>query len=152
MTEAEEVVQRFFAIWNDRNLEATEELFLPNFRALPIAHDAPWEGEGPASMRHHLMSWLLGMPDLRMTEVRRIADGAWVVTLWEMYGTHKGTLYGVSATGLKLRVSGTTWCEVRDGHIVQLRTSFDALGLLQQLGALPDTTNILANIANSSRP
>jgi predicted ester cyclase len=152
MTDTEDVVQRFYAIWNERNLELIDELFLPNFRALPIAYEAAWEGEGPASMRHHLMSWLLGMPDLRMQEVRRISEGAWLASHWEMAGTHKGVLYGVAATGLSLRAMGTTWFEVRDGHIVQLRTSFDALGFLQQLGALPDTASLLANIANSSRP
>jgi predicted ester cyclase len=152
MTEAEDVVQRFYSMWNDRNLELAEELFLPNFRAAPIAYEAVWEGEGPGSMRHHLMSWLLGMPDLRMQEIRRVSEGSWVASHWEMYGTHKGVLYGVAATGLKLRATGTTWLEVRDGHITQLRTAFDALGFLQQLGALPDSASILANIANSSRP
>jgi predicted ester cyclase len=152
MTAADTVIQQFFSMWNERNLELTEELFLPNFRAAPIAHEGVWEGEGPESMRHHLMTWLLGMPDLKMQELRRVSEGSWVVSLWEMSGTHKGVLYGVAATGLKLRATGTTWFEVRDGHITQLRTSFDALGFLQQLGVLPDSASILANIANSSRP
>lgn len=152
MTEADAAIQRFFSMWNDRNLELCEELFLPDFRALPIAHEASWRGQGPESMRHHVMSWLLGMPDLRMQEVRRIAEGTWVASHWEMYGTHKGTLYGVAPTGLKLRATGSTWFEVREGYITQLRTCFDALGFLQQLGALPDTASLLDNIANSSRP
>lgn len=153
MTKANhQVLDRFFALWNDRRMELADELFKPDFRAFPIAYESAWEGHGPDSMKHHVLSWLIGMPDLRMNEVRRIAEGAWVVSHWEMVGTHKGVLYGVAATGLSLRASGVTWFEIEQGWIVQLRTCFDALGFLQQLGVLPDSASILAGIANSSVP
>lgn len=152
MTDAHDAVNRFFTLWNERSFELADGLFDPEFVPLPIAYESPLSGQGPESIKHHALSWLLGMPDLRMTEVRRIAEGNWVVSHWEMAGTHKGVLYGVSATGLPLRVQGVTWFEVVDGRIKQLRTSFDALGFLQQLGVLPDAASILANIANSSRP
>ena len=152
MSDASDVVQRFFTLWNDRNIEVADELFDPDFRAVPIAYETSWEGTGPASIRRHVLSWLLGMPDLRMTELRRATEAPWVVSHWEMVGTHRGTLYGIEPTGLPLRAEGVTWFEVQGGRIKQLRTSFDALGFLQQLGVLPDSASILAGIANSSRP
>ena len=152
MTKANDVIARFFELWNERNLELADELFAPDFRAAPIAYETNWEGQGPESMKHHVLSWLIGMPDLRLRELRRVGDGHWVVSHWEMAGTHKGVLYGVAATGLSLCATGVTWFEVDGVRIAQLRTCFDALGFLQQLGALPDSASILSNIANSSVP
>ncbi len=159
MTDANEAVQRFFRLWNERDMEEAERLFPADFRAVPIAYEAVWEGhgpvwegQGPEAMKHHVLTWMLGMPDLRMNEVRRLGQGPWIVSHWEMVGTHKGVLYGVAATGLRLCVTGITWFEVAEGRIVQLRTCFDALGFLQQLGVLPDAASILSNIANSSVP
>jgi len=152
MSDANDVVDRFYTMWAERDLDLAYELFEPDFRAVPIAHESRWQGQGPASMRHHTLSWLLGMPDLRMTELRRVRQADTVVSHWEMAGIHKGDLYGVPATGLRLRCEGVTWFVVRGERIVELRTSFDALGFLQQLGVLPDSAAILASIANSSRP
>lgn len=107
MTDANDVVDRFYAMWTERNLDVAAELFAPDFRGLPIGHEARWEGQGPSSVRHYALSWLLGMPDLSMTELRLVRQADTVVSHWEMRGTHKGVLFGVQATGLSLRSEGS---------------------------------------------
>ena len=52
-------------------------------------------------------------------------------------GTHQGEFNGVPATGKTVTISGIDIWRVRDGKIVENQQVVDNLGLLQQLGAVP---------------
>ncbi len=67
--------------------------------------------------------------------VGRAGRGA--VLRWSWRGTHTGDLMGIPATGKRVSTTGIAIFRVEGGRIVENRTEFDALGLLQQLGAVP---------------
>jgi predicted ester cyclase len=72
---------------------------------------------------------------MRVTET--IAEGDMIATRWIATGTHSGELMGIAPTGRDVTVEGVQFDRIRDGKIVESHGLFDALGLLQQIGAVP---------------
>ena len=60
-----------------------------------------------------------------------------VVVRWIGTGTHEAELMGVPATGAKIEVEAITILRIANGQIAEEWTVWDALGLLQQVGAVP---------------
>jgi hypothetical protein len=60
-----------------------------------------------------------------------------VVVRWIGRGTHTGELMGVPPTGAAIAVEAITVVRLAGGKIAEERTVWDALGLLQQVGAVP---------------
>ena len=68
------------------------------------------------------------------------AEGDKVVTRFRNRGTHQGESEAFGPpTGNRIEVTGITIERVSDeGKIVEVWTNFDALGLMQQLGLVPE--------------
>jgi steroid delta-isomerase-like uncharacterized protein len=73
-------------------------------------------------------------PDCQFTVEDQIAEGPMVVTRWTVTGTHRGNLGNIPATGRRMSVTGISWSRVENGKFVESWTSWDTLGMLQQLG------------------
>jgi steroid delta-isomerase-like uncharacterized protein len=141
-----EIIETFVEkLWNQRQLEWAEDLFPEDFVAEPIAYQSMWQGTGPDSMKHHIQEWLEGVPDLQMYPISTMAQDNQVWVRWEMTGTHRGVLYGVPPTEQTIKALGVTLFTIEDGKIRTLRTLFDGLGLMQQLGVLPDAGTLIRN-------
>jgi steroid delta-isomerase-like uncharacterized protein len=141
-----EILETFMEkLWNQRQLELADDLFPADFVAEPIAHQPVWQGTGPESMKHHIQEWLAGVPDLQMKPIATVIQDPQIWVRWEMTGTHNGTLYGVPATDRPITALGVTLMEIKDHKIRTLRTIFDGLGLMQQLGVLPDAGTLIRN-------
>jgi predicted ester cyclase len=65
-----------------------------------------------------------------------LADGDQVVARYNGRGTHNGPFLGVAPTGRPVTYSGIIIWRLADGKIAEEWTSWDALGVLQQLGAV----------------
>jgi steroid delta-isomerase-like uncharacterized protein len=130
------VVRRLLdEVWNKGNLSLVDELFTPNFEF----HDAstPDLGRGPESEKKRVTLYRNAFPDLRLTIEDMIAEGETVVTRWTCRGTHKGDLSGIAPTGKQITISGITVGRFANGKIAQGYANWDALGLMQQLGVVP---------------
>lgn len=57
--------------------------------------------------------------DQRFTEQVVIADDEHVLICWEVSGTHEGSLFGLSATGLSVSAPGADIIRIVDGKIVE---------------------------------
>ena len=77
-------------------------------------------------------------PDLRFTIEDMIAEGDKVATCWRAAGTHQGELMGIAPTGKRVEVIGMIVSRFAGGKIVEDLEVMDTLGLLQQLGAIPE--------------
>jgi len=122
-------------VWSAGKLEVIDELVAPN----AIGYD-PVNGEsrGPKGMRENVEKYRAAFPDMTMTIDRLVADGDWTAAHWTATGTHTGDLMGMAATGKQATVTGVTFHRIgAEGKFVEARTEFDALGMLQQIGALP---------------
>jgi predicted ester cyclase len=60
-----------------------------------------------------------------------------VVTRWTLRGTHRGTYQGVAPTGKQITMAGVSIYRFAEGKVAEGWVSYDALGLLQQIGAVP---------------
>jgi predicted ester cyclase len=86
---------------------------------------------------------MAAFPDLRWVGEVVLAAGAVVVWRGALTGTHLGTFLGVAATGRAIRVPAVYIAEVTDAMVTSGWLMWDRLGLFQQLGVLPPTTDIL---------
>jgi len=55
-------------------------------------------------------------------------------------GTHKGGQLGIAPSGKRVRIAGLVVVHIANGQIVEGWNSWDQLGLLRQIGALPAQT------------
>ena len=67
-----------------------------------------------------------------------IAEGETVVARWTCRGTHKGDLSGIAPTGKQFNISGVSIARFASGKVVEGWINWDALGLMQQLGVVPE--------------
>jgi steroid delta-isomerase-like uncharacterized protein len=65
-----------------------------------------------------------------------LSAGDRVVARWTGSGTHEGELMGVPPTGASIKVDALSIFRIADGKIAEEWTVWDALGLLQQVGAV----------------
>jgi len=124
----------FEEVWNRRNLAVIDELMAPDY----VHHDvlspnAPTGVEGYTQFVHQ---YLAAFPDIRMTIHDEIVAGETIVTRWTATGTHNGDLPGLPRTGKSLSVTGITIARMKNGKFVESWNNWDALGLMQQLGAI----------------
>jgi predicted ester cyclase len=61
-----------------------------------------------------------------------------VVTRWTGSGTHQVEFMRVAATGNQVTVTGITINRISGGKIAESWTNDDALGMRQQIGAVPE--------------
>lgn len=130
------VVRRFLEeIFTAGNLELVDELFAPDY----VLHDPvlPDEVRGPEGMKRYVSMYRAAYPDTRFTIEDQIAEGDEVVTRWTGQGTHEGELMGISPTGKQVTVTGIEVDRVSGGKIQETWVNYDALGMMQQLGVVP---------------
>ena len=54
------------------------------------------------------------------------------------HGTHKGDLNGIAPTGKQFTISGISIARFVNGKLSEGYVNWDALGLMQQLGVVPE--------------
>ena len=69
----------------------------------------------------------------------QIAQGDLVVNRITWRGIHGGELAGIAPTGRPLELRGINMFKVHDGRVVAQWAELDVFGLLQQIGAIPQT-------------
>ncbi len=62
-----------------------------------------------------------------------------MVTRWIASGTHQGDMMGIAPTGNRVTVAGTSVERIVDGKIEETGDNYDALGMMQQIGAIPSS-------------
>jgi steroid delta-isomerase-like uncharacterized protein len=122
-------------VWNGGNLAVIDELVAANY----VDHDQEPPGalEGVEGLKQSVTMYRTAFPDVHFTVEDQIAEGDRVVTRWTARGTHQGAFMGIPPTGKQAMVTGISITRVASGKVVEGWTNFDALGLLQQLGAVP---------------
>jgi predicted ester cyclase len=77
-------------------------------------------------------------PDYGGTNVEQIAEGEKVANRFVFLGTHLGEFEGVAPTGKRVEFVGHSIDRVVDEKIVESWVEVDMLGVMQQLGAVPE--------------
>jgi steroid delta-isomerase-like uncharacterized protein len=110
-------------------LIASEAVFNVPGRAEPM--------RGPAGYLAVIGTMREGFPDIRWTLEEMVAEGETVAARFTMRGTHRGSFFGVPATGKPIVVQAMNFYRFAGGQIVGEHGQPDLLGLLQQIGAIP---------------
>lgn len=132
------VVRRFFEdAFSEGNLDLIDELVAEE--AVGYDPTQPEPVRGPAGMKQLVSMYRSAFPDISFEVHETLSDGDWVAVRWTSSGTHEGELMGIEPTGKTVSVEGIELDRIQDGKMVESRVSWDALGLLQQLGAIPES-------------
>jgi steroid delta-isomerase-like uncharacterized protein len=105
-----------------------------------VLHDPtapPGLAAGAQGMKDFQAPYFAAFPDVQFTVEDQIAEGDQVVARWTARGTHRGTLMGIAPTGKHVTVTGIAIWRVEQGKMAEMWQNWDALGLLQQVGAIP---------------
>ncbi len=139
MSEANKaVIRRYFEeMLRQRNLALADELFSANLLVQAPNHP---ELRSREARRQFIASMFDAFPDLHFTVDESIAEGEKVVSRWFITGTHLKEFMGIAATGNKVSFGGTSTFRIADGMIAEELIQWDALGFMQQLGAVPSLT------------
>jgi len=118
------------------NLDLVEEIIAPEY----VSYE-PTSGEtrGIEGARQFAATFRQAFPDLQNTIEDMVAEGDKVVVRFKARGTHDGETEAFGpATGKQMQITGITIKRVSDGKIAEAWTNFDALGMMQQLGMIPE--------------
>lgn len=94
-------------------------------------------GTGLDAVKQVVRTYRTAFPDLHLTIEDLLADGDKVVTRWTVRGTHRGDLQGIAPSGKEITTPGISISRIVEGRIAEEWVHWDALGLLQQIGAIP---------------
>jgi steroid delta-isomerase-like uncharacterized protein len=125
-----------FEAWSNGDLEKLDDLVAPD-----VVHHDPYDphaAEGLEGLKKSVALNRNAFPDLRITVEDQVAEGDKVVTRWTATMTHEGELGGVPPSGKRVTLAGVTVERFEDGKVVESWRSMDMLGLLRDIGAIPE--------------
>ena len=114
-------------------MAALEELYAPDY----VYHMGGFGDMDLAAWKQMALAWLTAFPDSHTTLEDLIAEGDKVVARCTMRATHRGEFMGIPPTGKQVSFTGIEIDRIKDGKFVESWFNEDDLGLLQQLGAIP---------------
>jgi steroid delta-isomerase-like uncharacterized protein len=124
----------FEEVWNEKRVEKIDDLVSADY----VHHDvlSP-DRQGITAYKQFVNLYLNAFPDVHFNIEDEISEGNTVVIRWTVTGTHNGDLPGVPRTGRPISVTGITIARLGNGKFVESWNNWDALGMMQQLGAVP---------------
>jgi steroid delta-isomerase-like uncharacterized protein len=130
------LARRWADIFAQGNLDLVDEIYASDF----VGHDPamPEDMRGVEGAREFYSLYQSAFPDAEITIEDQIAEGDMVVTRWTGRGTHRGDLMGVPPSGNRVEVAGITISRIEGGKVTEEWDNYDALGMMQQIGAIPE--------------
>jgi steroid delta-isomerase-like uncharacterized protein len=133
MSDNKELVQRFAdEVFTKKNLDYMNQVCSSDY----VCHDTI-EGVLDLEANKQLISTMQSSFSNWKTELFEcFGEGELVALRWKIDGTHEKDFLGVAATGKPCSFEGISLFRCEDGKIAEEWDQYDALGLLQQLGAI----------------
>ena len=128
---AKRFIQEVFVKADER---AVDQLTAPDF----VPHSWPGVEPGVESLKQAQRRVSAGLEDARMTIEDVIAEGDRVAVRLTSHGRHAGEFMGMPASGKEYDISEIHIFRIEDGKVVEHWRDADMLGMLRQLGALPE--------------
>jgi steroid delta-isomerase-like uncharacterized protein len=114
--------------------ELIPELFDPEFR---LHHERNRDDDrgGLDGARSWVAETRAALPDQQAQIDRMLAENDRVMLHLRITATHRGSFYGVPATGRAVEFTATAIVRLKEGRIAEIWAVSDELGLLQRVGA-----------------
>ena len=91
---------------------------------------------GPEGLKPIISALRKAFPDLCFTIENMVISETQVAIHCTMHGTHKGDLFGLAATGRKIKVNQMQIERIINGKLVEHWRQSDDLGMMRQLGQI----------------
>lgn len=138
--EIKELVHRVAEeLWNQKNVSVIDEVCASNL----VVHTPQGDLFGPDGYRQLYTMYTTAFPDCLLSIGELVAESNLVAIPYTFSGTHTGELMGIPPTGKHVTVEGTAITCVEDGKIVNERSIWDTLSLMQQLGVVPELEEVV---------
>ena len=121
-------------VQNQHNIDAFDGFFSPSFVNYDIAPGFADTREGSKQLHRMLFA---ALPDLHMTILDQAAEGDKVWTRKTASGTHQGELFGIPATRKHVSWTIIDIMTIKNEQVTEHWVVSDAMGLMQQLGVVP---------------
>lgn len=123
-------------VFDEGDLAVIDEIHSPDY----VGHwFLPQGGEADAEdLKEFVANIHEGFDDFRMDEEFVLAEGNMVTLGYRASGTHAGEFMGIPATDERGETVGIMVHRYEDGKIAEGWAVWDTLGLLQQLGVVPE--------------
>jgi steroid delta-isomerase-like uncharacterized protein len=128
-------VRAVFQTLEHGNVDALDAIVSPDY----VLHDPsmPVQVRGVEGLKEMIEEYRNGF-GLRVTIDHQFADTEFVATRYTARGRHDTEFMGIPPTGREGTATGICISRCRDGRIVEEWEVWDTLGLLQQIGAVPE--------------
>jgi steroid delta-isomerase-like uncharacterized protein len=129
-----EIITRFEHAFRAGDQATIDELCDPNL----VDHNpAPDQEPTLAGFKRKVAGYTASFPDLEEDLQDILASGDTVATRWLVTGSLRQEFMGIPAAGQRIRVEGMNFYRLKDGRVTDIWAQSDALGMMQQLGAIP---------------
>jgi len=78
-------------------------------------------------------------PDAQLEFDETVSEGDQIALRYHVNMTHTGDFNGIPATGKRISIGGSTIMRFSQGKVVERWSEADFLGLLKQLGVIPES-------------
>lgn len=128
------IAQRFFQMQDQDDLAEVDQVVTRS----SISHmpQSDEDVEGSEGLKEHIAGVRAAFPDIRHDIQDMVAEGDKVAVRLTVRATHKGSFGDIAPTGRQVAFSVTGILRIRGGKVVESWFDYDALGLMQQLGAI----------------
>ena len=130
------VVRRWIETFNNPYTPQTEvDVLTPGYVAHAPGLPGPLDLE---AWSQFTATFVEAFPDLRLTVEDIFSEGDMVAARVAFRGTHRGEFQGIPPTGKEVAFSSIEIDRMVDGKVAEHWFEMDLLGLMQQLGAIPE--------------
>lgn len=134
-------------VYSKGNLAVVDELFSNKYQG----HDPLFGETNPKQFKEAVEALRHAFPDLKVQTLETWAEGETCISHYRVTGTHKGEFMGVPGSNRKFNIEGSSISLVRNGRIERGWLFYDTLGLMQQIGVVPQLGKAKAGEAPRAR-
>ena len=133
ITDSKELIRNFEIMINTADEELAKELIADDASFYtPVSSEPLYGGKGYLSVVHFMRT---GFSDIQWKAEDIIAQDNKIAVRWTLTGTHNGEIFGVKATGKKIKTTVMNFYYVNEnGKIVNDIAAEGMLGILKPLG------------------
>jgi len=126
----------YFTAFLKRDIAWMNRHISPSF----VRHDPglPFDVRGPEGVAQLHDALLPAFPDMKLPLQDFVAEGEKVLVRLRVQGTHTGAFGDLPASGRTIDIGVLDLFQIRDGVLIEHWALLDNLGMLKQLGALPE--------------
>lgn len=132
--ENKQLVKKIFnEAFNNRNLSAIDSLVGDTY----VNRSMPGSNKGSAGLKEILQQFTGAFPDMKINVEHVIGDDNMVATHGYWTGTNQGSFMGMPATNKQVRIEYIDLWKIENGKAVENWVQMDMMGMMQQLGMMP---------------